>query len=375
MSRALKEQWSQALPAGYVRNTPVLQNLIAALGDGDPIIELVGAPGAGKTALLRSLVSDRPELFDGAIEYFSGSPSFPLVDAVDVIAKSFQRSRGRNLLVIDEGERMDKADLLEGISRLGTGPWRFATIVAATEPLNVGRSVYITPLNYEEMGLLLEAQLGQPLPRDVLGKLWAASQGVPRLAHILANEWRAGRVRNFDALADLFNPLAVPGLVDPYGQPLSRGSHEEKTIISDARFVSDALLKAASRDPNLVHALTPREFEELSAELFQRQGYKVTITPQTRDGGKDLYLAKADGFGSFLYIVECKRYAPDNPVDVGVVRALYGVAQHERVTAAMTLTTSYFSKDAAAFAAEVQYQLTLKDFIDLKLLLAPYRDS
>jgi restriction system protein len=225
------------------------------------------------------------------------------------------------------------------------------------------------------MGLLLEAQLGQPLPRDVLGKLWAASQGVPRLANILANEWRAGRVRSFDALADLFNPLAVPGLVDPYGRPLSRDSHEEKTIISDVRFVSDALLKAAAQDPNLVHALTPREFEELSAELFQRQGYKVTITPKTRDGGKDLYLAKADGFGSFLYIVECKRYAPDNPVDVGVVRALYGVAQHERVTAAMTLTTSYFSKDAAAFAAEVQYQLTLKDFIDLKLLLAPYRDS
>lgn len=31
------------------------------------------------------------------------------------------------------GERMDKGDLLEGINRLGTGPWRFATIIAATE--------------------------------------------------------------------------------------------------------------------------------------------------------------------------------------------------------------------------------------------------
>lgn len=39
----------------------------------------------------------------------------------------------------------------------------------------------------------------------------------------------------------------------------------------------------------------------------------------------------------------------------------------------MTLTTSYFSKDAADFAAEIHYQLTLKDFIGLKLLLAPYR--
>lgn len=96
--------------------------------------------------------------------------------------------------------------------------------------------------------------------------------------------------------------------------------------------MSEALLRAVGQEPDLVHALTPREFDELAAELFQRQGYKFTITPQTRDGGKDLYLAKADSFGSFLDIVECKRYAPDNPVDVGVFRALYGVAQHERVT-------------------------------------------
>lgn len=41
----------------------------------------------------------------------------------------------------------------------------------------------------------------------------------------------------------------------------------------------------------------------------------------------------------------------------------------------MTLTTSYFSKDAADFAAEVQYQLSLEEFVDLKLLLAPYREA
>lgn len=369
MSRALSEQWRQPISPGYVRNEPVMRNLLAALEDGDPIIELVGAHGSGKTTLLSALIHERPELFDGAIEHFAGSESFPLMDAVDILADRFRHSSGRNLLVIDEADRMDRGDLLEGINRLGTGPWRFATIIATTRSLDIGHTVHLLPLSFSEMGELLEAQLGQSLSPDVLGKLWTASQGVPRLANILAERWLAGGVRDFDTLADLLNPLAMPGLVDPYGRPLTRGGHEERAIISDVRFVSDELLKAVRADPQLVHALTPREFEELSAELFHRQGYEVTITPQTRDGGKDLYLAKADGFGSFLYIVECKRYAPDNPVDVGVVRALYGVAQHERVTAAMTLTTSYFSKDASDFAAEVQYQLALKDFIDLKLLL------
>ncbi|WP_164784017.1 restriction endonuclease [Mesorhizobium sp. M5C.F.Cr.IN.023.01.1.1] len=353
----------------------MLENLLAALRDDDSIVELIGLPGTGKTALLKAFQHEHPSMFDGAVEFFIGNPSLLLVDAVDTIAERFGASKGRNLLIIDEAEHMGKHDLLEGINRLGSGPWRFSTILTTTTPLDIGRSIYITPLNFDDMSRLFEARLGQPLSREALAKLWAASQGLPQLATILADQWQTGRVRSLDSLADLLNPLAAPGLVDSRGYPLSKGSHEEKTIISDVRFVSEALLKAVGKDPNLVHALTPREFEELSAELFRRQGYKVTITPQTRDGGKDLYLAKADGFGSFLYIVECKRYAPDNPVDVGVVRSLYGVAQHERVTAAMTLTTSYFSKDALDFAAKVQYQLALKDFIDLKLLLLPYRDT
>jgi restriction system protein len=241
--------------------------------------------------------------------------------------------------------------------------------------MGIGIPVHVPPLSLEQLGQLLESRTGQAIPAAPLAKLWAASQGIPRLACMLAERWNAGGVGGLEALADLLSPLAVPGLVDSDGRPLTHGSTEEKRIISDVRFVSDKLLWAVGKNPNLVHDLTAREFEELSAELFQRQGYTVTMTPQTRDGGKDLYLAKADGFGSFLYIVECKRYAPHRPVDVGVVRALYGVAQHERVTAAMTLTTSYFSKDAAAFAADVQYQLALKDFIDLKMLLAPYRGA
>jgi restriction system protein len=337
------------------------------------MVELIGGYGTGKTTLLRSLAQEKPSIVNGAIEYFIGSPMFPLQKAIETIADRFRTSRGHSLLVVDEADRLDKGDILESVNRLGTGPWRFSTVLSSTVPLGLGQPVSLGPMSCEDMGRMLEGELDRTLPREDLVRLWAALQGSPRLAQILSEQWRAGRVRTLDALADLLNPLAVPGLVDPHGRPLARNSHEERTIISDVCFVSEELLQTVGRDPELVHALTPKEFELLSAELFERQGYKVTLTPQTRDGGKDLYLAKADGFGSFLYIVECKRYAPDRAVDVGVVRALYGVAQHERVSAAMTLTTSYFSSDAEAFAAELKYQMFLKDFIDLKFLLAPFR--
>ena len=66
---------------------------------------------------------------------------------------------------------------------------------------------------------------------------------------------------------------------------------------------------------------------------YKIRGYDVELTPQTRDGGKDIYAARRDDLGTFLYIVECKRYAPDNPVGVEVIRALHGVADIDRVTA------------------------------------------
>jgi restriction system protein len=85
-----------------------------------------------------------------------------------------------------------------------------------------------------------------------------------------------------------------------------------------------------------------------------------------------MYAARRDQFGSFLYVVECKRQAPDRPVGVGIVRSLYGVAQHERATAAMVTTTSYFSRPAREFAEKLKYQIALNDYFDLRHWLEQY---
>lgn len=66
--------------------------------------------------------------------------------------------------------------------------------------------------------------------------------------------------------------------------------------------------------------------------------------------------------GSALYVVECKRYSPDRPVGVGIVRELYGVVQAERLTGGIVATTSYFTADARQFTAQLSYQLSLADF-------------
>ncbi len=75
-----------------------------------------------------------------------------------------------------------------------------------------------------------------------------------------------------------------------------------------------------------------------------RLGYEVSVTPQSRDGGKDLYAAMKSSLGSFLYVVECKLFAPNRPVGVQIVRNLYGMVEAERATAGIVVSTSSFSE-------------------------------
>jgi restriction system protein len=80
--------------------------------------------------------------------------------------------------------------------------------------------------------------------------------------------------------------------------------------------------------------------------------------------------ARQDHLGTFLYIVECKRYAPDHPVGVGVIRQLYGVVQAERATAGILATTSFFTGGAKEFQRKIPSQLSLKDYIGIQAWLA-----
>jgi HJR/Mrr/RecB family endonuclease len=167
--------------------------------------------------------------------------------------------------------------------------------------------------------------------------------GVPRLKRYLA-----------DVLKE---PEAAPTiLIDP--------SVLEPTpsLLRLYQTVNDELIAHLARRPELLHTLDPRKFEEIIADIFQDKGFTVELTPQTRDGGRDIKAVHSDEFGTSLYLVECKRYARDRKVGVEVVRGLYGVIHAERATRGIVATTSTFSRDAVKFASPLQYELSLRDF-------------
>jgi hypothetical protein len=115
------------------------------------------------------------------------------------------------------------------------------------------------------------------------------------------------------------------------------------------------------KNPNLLDSLSPREFEELIALLLARFGWKVELTPATRDGGVDIFATTKDPTGlDVTWIVECKKYTPEKKIGVEVLRGLHGAKEFLRVSNAILVTTSTFTKDATEFASQL-YDLKLVD--------------
>lgn len=141
-------------------------------------------------------------------------------------------------------------------------------------------------------------------------------------------------------------------------------------IIRVSSFINDRLMRELEKDPERMLRLTPREFEQLVAELFDREGFDVELTPPSADGGRDVIAVSRSDVGTHRYLAECKRYKTGHKVGVDLVRSLYGVLEHESATYAILATTSTFTSGAQQFAEDVRWRLGLKDYEGLKEWLA-----
>jgi hypothetical protein len=168
-----------------------------------------------------------------------------------------------------------------------------------------------------------------------------------------------GRV--VDVLARGFSRLQPETLKRLEGP--TREPNEEPRIA----IVSEALLEELARQPEDLYLVSPRKFEEIIAYVLEQFGFKVELTRQTSDGGKDLIAIRGDEMGiETSYIVECKRYAPTNRVGVAIARALYGVKEAEGQDHAIVATTSCFTRGAVEFAERPEVMnLHLRDFEEI----------
>jgi len=144
----------------------------------------------------------------------------------------------------------------------------------------------------------------------------------------------------------------------------------EKSYKPEIIIASEAMYRKVvselGQQPNTIYSMPPREFENLVAYILEDLGYRVHFTPRSKDGGKDIIANFQTPTGEdCICYVECKRFNPDRPVGIEVIRNLYGVIELERVHLGMVVTTSRFTKGAIDFEKNLTRKVSLKNYNNL----------
>ncbi len=328
-------------------------------------VAIVGSAGMGKTALALMFGDLNRRFFPAGVYHVHATPLEPLKSTVDAHVSN---PSAPYLLVLDEVDIRPSYDLPAEIRELRKArPSARIIFVSRLQGLTapIDLTLQLAGLSEPEFleflskagSLSGDTETARNLFRSVSGNLLAT--------RLIADLLKSGQMSPRQMLLSL-RDFSQSGILDSSGNPIVAGAPADRQIIVDVKNVNDQLLKRVHSNPSLMYELSSRRFEEFVAEVLDRLGYTVTLTPASRDGGKDLYAAKKDHLGSFLYVVECKKYAPDNPVGVGLIRQLNGVVQAEQATAGILATTSFFTKDAREFQRRIPHQMGLKDFIGIQ---------
>jgi hypothetical protein len=187
---------------------------------------------------------------------------------------------------------------------------------------------------------------------------------VPQRREIVAFQYRwhfEGAGRGGD---DYYSGPYSIGIVRESSSRVLIPSELAPEIFVSLRDVYAEICKALTRHEIQLHDLPPRKFEEFVASVFENHGYHVELTKATRDGGYDIIAIRENPIDQELrMLIECKRYAPNKPVGISVIRELWGVILDpaNEFHCGMVATSSRLSLDAKNVLSTTHWRLSELD--------------
>lgn len=109
-----------------------------------------------------------------------------------------------------------------------------------------------------------------------------------------------------------------------------------------------------------VDIMEGEEFEKFLQAHFEKQGYKVSLTPVTGDYGADLILKK----GKEKVVVQAKRYK--QKVGNSAIQEIVAAKEYYKANKCMVITNSYFTQNAVSLAKANHVELWDRDTLQKK---------
>lgn len=121
---------------------------------------------------------------------------------------------------------------------------------------------------------------------------------------------------------------------------------------------------------NLVHRLTPHEFEIWCSEYLSQLGFtNILLLPLGPDGGKDIICEK----DSQKFYVECKRYSLNNSISTLQVEKLLGAMISNNINNGIIITTGTISDDVKSILNKINKPYNIKIISSVELYI-PYTE-
>lgn len=114
-----------------------------------------------------------------------------------------------------------------------------------------------------------------------------------------------------------------------------------RLIEADTADVSGDIYTYFANNPEDLHRLSPRAFEELISSVFTARGWRSKIGPGTGDKGVDVRMWLESPLGDSLTLVQAKRYAARKPIQLEAVAALEAHSKREEASGLFITTSRY----------------------------------
>lgn len=252
--------------------------------------------------------------------------------------------------------------------------------------------------------LKTEGKASSDLDQQLAGAIASASYFIPILTPTIQDHYRVeweitaalkkealGEVMILPALREpcvLPEPLGVRSPVD-FSKSYAEGLHD----LCDR--LSAPLLDLKTEDPGLeslkleatdalfrqraeLQGLSPEQFEEVVARIFNGLGYEVAWTQLvSRDGGVDLVAVGGNDKSKQRFLVQCKWYAPASRIAVELVKSARRIhADLQNGQAHVVTTCSFLVPKESGKASErltcSRWEISPVDWDSVKTWIAPF---
>lgn len=251
-------------------------------------------------------------------------------------------------------------------------PTEWVNLPSTADPLtNVNLTLHLLKDNPPEQPVIVVLDGAEVFSTMALGDIITSFRNLRVVRNVTATSRRSF---NFPGVKEIVLSHSHEKLYGLKEQVIAVPHHGIiKTIAPIIVSANDLLIEKLKRQPTDLFKITARQFEEVIADLLTDMGMNVELTPQTRDGGKDILVYMDTELGKVLCLVETKQHRQSRPVGVQLVRSLYGSVKDSDATNGMLVTTSRFTSDAKTFQRRHQYTLSLKDYSDVLTWLLKYK--